>query len=97
MPGTDDGLKIFLVVVVLTVPKFDGSNLPLLCIKAEVIVQTPPIIAQAFLNFETWRHFVVIAGHIGHFDTGQEVGLSIGIVGFGEHPRELETGLDDDD
>ena len=81
--------------MILAVAQFDGSNLPRLRIKPEVVVQTPPVVAQTFLNFETGHNLVIVTGHVGDLDTRQEVSLAVGIVCFREHPGQLEASLDD--
>ena len=97
MSGTDDGLEIFIVVVILAVAKFNGPNFPLLGVESEIVVQTPPVVAQPFLNLEARGEFVVVAGFVRDSDFREEVGRSIGVVGLGEQPGQLKPRLYDDD
>ena len=82
--------------MVFAVTQFDGSNLPRLGVKSEIVVKAPPVIAQSFLDLEARHNFVVVTRHIRDLDSGEEVGFTVSIVGFGEHPGELEASLNDD-
>ena len=81
----------------LAVAKFNRTDLSLFGVKPEVVVQAPPIVTKPFLNLKTRCDFVVVARLIGDLDPRKEMGFSVGVVGFGEHPRQLEPRLNDDD
>ena len=83
--------------MVLAVARFNRTDLSLFGVKPEVVVKAPPIVSKPFLNLKTRCDFVVVAQLIGDLDPRKEMGFSVGVVGFWEHPRQLEPRLNDDD
>ena len=83
--------------MVLAVSQLNRTDVTGFSVKSEIVVQAPPVIAKTFFNLETRRDLVVVAWHVRHLHSRQEMGFTVGIVGFREHPCELETRLDHHD
>ena len=82
--------------MVFAVPQFNGPNVALFRVESEVVIETPPIIAEAFFDLKAGCNLVVVARHVRDLDARQEVRFTVGVKGFREHPCELEPCLNDD-
>ena len=92
---SDDGFIEVLAVVVGPVPQFDGADVPLLRVEAEIVVEAPPVVAKAGFNLETGHVWLQAARLVRDPDLGTHEGLAVRVKGFWETPRQLEEGTDD--
>ncbi len=96
MACADDGFIEVLIVVVRPVAQFHGADVTAFGVEAEVVVQTPPVVAQAGVNLVTRNVGLEATWPVGNLHLGPDERLAVGVEGLREGPRQLEQGTDND-